>query len=149
MSVGSLRPGHHGGTKVGSFVSVGHNAVLQACTIGDRALIGMNAVVQDGAVVEGGAMVAAGAVVEAGTTVPSGELWGGNPARRLRALKPDEAAHLEALPARYQELARSHADALGEARARMERLAGGALDVPLPGTRAAAEAAAAAAQQQQ
>jgi UDP-3-O-[3-hydroxymyristoyl] glucosamine N-acyltransferase len=48
--VGSLRPGG-GGTRVGSHVSVGHNAVLQACTVGDRSLIGMNAVLADGVTV--------------------------------------------------------------------------------------------------
>lgn len=56
--------------------------------------------------VESGSMVAAGAVVEAGTTVPSGELWAGNPARRVRALKQEEKDHLEALPERWGELQR-------------------------------------------
>jgi carbonic anhydrase/acetyltransferase-like protein (isoleucine patch superfamily) len=51
--------------------------------------------------VESGSMIAAGAVVEAGTTVPSGELWAGNPARRVRALKQEEKDHLEALPDRW------------------------------------------------
>lgn len=38
-------------TSVGSFVSVGHGAVLQGCTVGDKALIGMNAVLQEGVTV--------------------------------------------------------------------------------------------------
>lgn len=50
--------------------------------------------------VESGSMVAAGAVVDRGTTVPSGELWAGNPAKRLRELKEEEKAYLETLPAR-------------------------------------------------
>lgn len=50
--------------------------------------------------VESGSMLAAGSVVEAGTTVPSGELWAGNPARKLRALKEDEQAYLKSLPSR-------------------------------------------------
>jgi carbonic anhydrase/acetyltransferase-like protein (isoleucine patch superfamily) len=129
VSVGSLRPDGRR-TQIGSHVSVGHNAVLHSCTVGDRTLIGMNAVVQDGAVVEGGAMVAAGAVVPAGATVPGGELWGGNPARRLRDLKPEEKEYLEALPRRYQELAGQHRDAISLVRARMERLSAGALDAP-------------------
>ncbi len=44
--------------------------------------------------VEKGAIVAAGAVVEAGTVVPSGELWAGNPARKLRDVKPKETEYL-------------------------------------------------------
>jgi carbonic anhydrase/acetyltransferase-like protein (isoleucine patch superfamily) len=48
VQVGSLTP-DSGPTSIGSFVSVGHGAVLQSCTIEDRCLIGMNAVVQKGA----------------------------------------------------------------------------------------------------
>ncbi|KAI8473967.1 MAG: trimeric LpxA-like protein [Monoraphidium minutum] len=136
VSVGSLRP-EGPGTKIGNWVSVGHNAVLQSCTVQDRSLIGMNAVLQDGATVETGAMVAAGAVVSAGAVVPSGELWGGNPARRLRALKPEEDEYLKNLPQRYQELAAEHRDALALARAKMDRLAGGALDGGLAAAAAA------------
>lgn len=72
-------------------------------------------------------MVAAGAVIPPGATVPSGELWGGNPARRMRALKPEEAEYLEKLPQRYQELAKEHQGALALVRAKMDKLAGGAL----------------------
>lgn len=42
-------------------------------------------------------MVAAGAIVEAGTVVPAGEIWGGKPARRLRALKPEEQSFLKGM----------------------------------------------------
>ncbi|KAF8068431.1 BETAC-AD [Scenedesmus sp. PABB004] len=98
-AVGSLSPGSSS-TWVGSFVSVGHGAVLQGCTVGDKCLIGMNAVVQDGCTVESGAMLAAGSVLPAGATVPTGELWAGNPARKLRELKAEETAYLESLPQR-------------------------------------------------
>ncbi len=63
-------------------------------------------------------MVAAGAVVAAGTTVPSGELWGGNPARKLRDLKPEERTYIEKLPGRYRELAAQHQEVLALASAR-------------------------------
>lgn len=46
-------------------------------------------------------MIAAGAVVEAGTVVASGELWAGNPAKRVRELKQEERDYLESLPGRY------------------------------------------------
>ena len=45
--------------------------------------------------IESGAVVAAGAVVGKGVTVPSGEVWGGNPLKFLRAVKPDEASFFE------------------------------------------------------
>jgi carbonic anhydrase/acetyltransferase-like protein (isoleucine patch superfamily) len=58
--------------------------------------------------VEKGAQVAAGAVVAAGTTIPSGELWGGNPAKLLRPLKPEEAAFISKSAQTYAELGAEH-----------------------------------------
>ena len=58
--------------------------------------------------VEKGAQVAAGAVVAPGTVIPSGELWGGNPAKLLRPLKPDEAAFISKSAQTYAELASQH-----------------------------------------
>eukprot|EP00877_Chromochloris_zofingiensis_P012295 jgi/Chrzof1/7319/Cz02g19080.t1 len=109
--VGTLNPAGQD-TKVGSNVSVGHGAVLQGCTVEDNTLIGMNAILQAGSKVESGSMVAAGAVVQPDTIVPTGELWGGNPARRLRDLKPEEKRYLNHLPDRYAELAKKHRDML-------------------------------------
>lgn len=45
-------------------------------------------------------MLAAGSVVGSGETIPSGELWAGNPARKLRELKEEEKQYLDTLPAR-------------------------------------------------
>ncbi len=59
--------------------------------------------------VEKGAQIAAGAVVAAGTTVPAGELWGGNPARCMRPLKPEEAAFIPQSAAMYAQLGAEHA----------------------------------------
>ena len=58
--------------------------------------------------VEKGAQVAAGAVVTAGTTVPAGEVWGGNPAKKLRALKPEEASFISKSAAHYTQLGSEH-----------------------------------------
>ena len=58
--------------------------------------------------VEKGAQVAAGAVVSAGTTIPAGEIWGGNPAKKLRELKPEEAAFISKSAAHYAELGAEH-----------------------------------------
>lgn len=57
-------------------------------------------------------MVAAGAVVSAGTTIPSGQLWGGNPAKFMRNLKPEEASFLPASAQHYTEVAAEHKQAL-------------------------------------
>ena len=69
------------GTFIGDDVTIGHSAVIHACTLQDRCFVGMQACVMDGAVVETGAMVAAGALVPPGKTVKAGQLWAGTPAR--------------------------------------------------------------------
>jgi gamma-carbonic anhydrase len=90
---------------IGDDVTVGHAAVLHACTIEDRAFIGIGARVLDETVVRSGAMLAAGAVLTPGKTVPSGELWAGSPAKFLRALKPEEIEGIRISAARYVALA--------------------------------------------
>lgn len=71
---------------IGADVTIGHAAVLHACTIEDACLIGMRATILDGAIVRRHAMVGAGAVVTPGKIVGEGELWLGNPARCVRRL---------------------------------------------------------------
>jgi carbonic anhydrase/acetyltransferase-like protein (isoleucine patch superfamily) len=76
-------------------VTVGHAAIVHACTVRRGALIGMSATVLDGAEVGESALVAAGSVVLAGTKVPPRTLWAGNPARQKRELTPDEVEGLK------------------------------------------------------
>src|ERR1700750_305869 len=71
---------------IGADVTVGHGAILHACTIEDACLIGMHATVLDGVLVRKHAMIGAGAVVTPGKVVGEGELWLGNPARCVRTL---------------------------------------------------------------
>ncbi len=77
---------------IGENVSVGHNAVVHGCTIGDASLIGMGSVVLSGAVIGDGCLVAAGAVVLEGTVVPPGSLVAGVPAKVRRELTDEERA---------------------------------------------------------
>ncbi len=77
---------------IGANVSVGHNAVVHGCTIGDGSLIGMGATVLSGAVIGDGCLVAAGAVVLEGTVVPEGSLVAGVPAKVRRELTDAERA---------------------------------------------------------
>ena len=93
------------GTYIGDDVTVGHGAVIHACTIESGAFVGMGSIILDGAVIEGGAMVAAGALVTPGKRVRRGELWAGNPARVLRPLSEKEAAGLTSSAGHYSELA--------------------------------------------
>lgn len=89
---------------IGADVTVGHGAILHACTIGDRCLVGMGAIVMDGAVLEADTLVAGGSVVTPGTVVPAGTLWRGNPARQARELSPEEIAYQAYSAAHYVRL---------------------------------------------
>jgi carbonic anhydrase/acetyltransferase-like protein (isoleucine patch superfamily) len=79
---------------IGADVTIGHGAILHACTIEDACLIGMRATVLDGAVVRRHAMIGAGAVVTPGKLVGEGELWLGNPARCVRMLTATQIEQL-------------------------------------------------------
>jgi carbonic anhydrase/acetyltransferase-like protein (isoleucine patch superfamily) len=73
-------------TRIGSDVTIGHKAIIHACTIEDAALIGMGAIVLDGAVIKKHAFVGAGALVPPGKVVGEGEMWLGSPAKFARKL---------------------------------------------------------------
>lgn len=75
---------------IGEDVSVGHNAVVHGCSIGNGVLIGMGSVVLSGAVIGDGCLIAAGAVVLEGSVVPPGSLVAGVPAKVRRELTPEE-----------------------------------------------------------
>lgn len=96
------------GTYIGDGVTVGHMAVVHACTLEDSSFVGIKACVMDDAVVQSGAMVAAGALVTPGKTVPSGELWGGVPARFIRPLNQEETDMIRWIPEHYAELAMNY-----------------------------------------
>jgi len=81
-------------TRIGADVTIGHAAVIHACTIEDACLIGMHATILDGAIVRRHGFVGAGAVVSPGKTVGEGELWLGNPARMVRKLSDQEIEQL-------------------------------------------------------
>jgi len=93
------------GTYIGDDVTIGHSAIIHACTIKNRSLIGMGAIILDEAVVEVGAMVAAGAVVPPRKIIPAGQLWGGNPARYMRDLSEAEKVFLPQSAENYVKLA--------------------------------------------
>ena len=73
-------------TVVGNGVTVGHNAILHSCTVGNDSLIGMGSIVLDGAQIGKECLIGAGAVVTPRTVIPDGSLAVGFPARDKRQL---------------------------------------------------------------
>ncbi|MBM3830433.1 MAG: gamma carbonic anhydrase family protein [Verrucomicrobia bacterium] len=80
---------------IGEWVTVGHSAVVHACTVGDESLIGMGATILDGAEIGAQSIVGANALVTGGTKVPAGSLVLGSPAKVVRALTLEERAGLK------------------------------------------------------
>ncbi len=93
---------------VGAEVTVGHRAVLHACTVGDGAFIGVNSVVLDRAVIEPRAMLGAGCLVPPGRRIEGGWLWLGQPARRARRLTDRELEYMAYIAAHYVRLKDRH-----------------------------------------
>ena len=77
---------------IGSYVTIGHSAIVHACTVGDETLIGMGSVILDGAVIGKQCLVGAKALVKQGSQMPDGSLVLGMPAKVVRALTPEERA---------------------------------------------------------
>ncbi|MEM7146803.1 MAG: gamma carbonic anhydrase family protein [Verrucomicrobiota bacterium] len=75
---------------IGDYVTVGHGAVVHACTVGDECLIGMGSIVMDGAVVGARSIVGAGAVVTRGMEISEGSMVMGSPAKVVRELSGEE-----------------------------------------------------------
>lgn len=96
---------------VGARVSVGHNAILHGCTVGDDVLIGMGATVLNGAHIGAGSLVAAQALVPQGMQVPPGSLVAGVPAKVRRELTDEEREGIELNAAVYLDLASRHREA--------------------------------------
>lgn len=94
---------------VGDYCTIGHGAIVHACTIGDRCLIGMRATILDGAIIGEESLVAAGAVVTPRTVIPPGSLVMGAPAKVKRPLSDEERAGLKPWALKYIAVARAHA----------------------------------------
>lgn len=94
-----------GPTYIGDNVTIGHLALIHACTVADNAFIGMSATVMDKAIVEEFAFVAAGSLVTPGKVVRKRELWAGSPAKLVRAVNDDEIAFMKDNISNYINLA--------------------------------------------
>ena len=86
---------------IGDHVTVGHTAIVHACTVENECLIGMGAIILDGAVIGEQCLVGAQALVTQGKQIPPGSLVLGSPARVVRALTPEERGNLKLWAEKY------------------------------------------------
>ena len=96
------------GVKIGQYVTIGHSAMIHACTIEDECLIGMKATVLDGAVIGKRSIVGAGAVVTKNMQVPPGSLVLGMPAKVIKPLSEEEQEDLRYWAEKYVVAAEVH-----------------------------------------
>ncbi|MDD2763294.1 MAG: gamma carbonic anhydrase family protein [Opitutaceae bacterium] len=94
---------------IGAWCTVGHAAIVHACTIGDECLIGMGATVLDRARIGARSIVGANALVKQDFTCPPGSLVVGSPAKVVRQLSPEEQAGLRQWAEKYVEVSQAHA----------------------------------------
>lgn len=97
------------GTFIGDDVTIGHAAVIHACTLKNGAFVGIGATVLDGAVIEEGGLLGAGGLLTPGKIIGRNELWVGSPAKLMRLMDAEErrrfdrnAVEYRALAARYR-----------------------------------------------
>jgi carbonic anhydrase/acetyltransferase-like protein (isoleucine patch superfamily) len=88
-------------TIIGSYVSIGHNALVHGCTLKDHVLVGMGAIVMDNADVQEFVIIAAGAVVLENTICETGYLYAGIPAKKIKPISEEQREMLKKLPHNY------------------------------------------------
>lgn len=87
--------------RIGNFVTVGHRAVIHACTVKDNVLVGMGSIVMDSAVIGKGTILGAGSLVTSGQKLKPGSLYFGRPAKFVRVLSRREIAEVKKMALRY------------------------------------------------
>lgn len=93
---------------LGAEVSVGHQAMLHGCTIGDGTLIGIKALILNHAVIGRECLIGANTLITEGKSIPDRSLVLGSPGRIVRTLSEEEVAGLRAIAAHYVERARHY-----------------------------------------
>ncbi|HWV07964.1 MAG TPA: gamma carbonic anhydrase family protein [Pseudomonas sp.] len=99
---------------IGKGVTIGHNAMLHGCTVGDYSLIGINAVVLNGAKIGKYCIIGANALIAEGKEIPDGSLVVGSPGKVVRELTEPQKKMLEASAAHYVHNAQRYARDLHE-----------------------------------
>jgi carbonic anhydrase/acetyltransferase-like protein (isoleucine patch superfamily) len=99
---------------LGRLVTVGHKAIVHACTIEDEVLVGMGSIILDGARVGTRSIIGANATVKQGMEIPPGSLVLGTPAKVVRTLSGAEQDEIKMWALRYVRLSRVYLAAARE-----------------------------------
>ncbi len=99
---------------IGKGVTIGHNAMLHGCTVGDFSLIGINAVLLNGARIGRHCIIGANTLIPEGKEIPDGSLVMGSPGKVVRELSEQQMKMLEASAAHYVHNAQRYARDLTE-----------------------------------
>ncbi len=92
-------------TTIGENVTVGHNAILHGCSVGNNSLVGMGAIILNNAKIGNESVVGAGALVTENKQFPDRSLIIGSPAKALRTLRDEDVERLKGAAASYREKA--------------------------------------------
>lgn len=95
-------------TTIGNNVTIGHAAIVHACSIGDNTLIGMGATILDGAQIGKYVIIGANSLVPQNKQIPDYSMVFGSPAKVIRPLSEQEIAFLDKHPGTYQALAKEY-----------------------------------------
>ena len=98
------------GAYIGELVTIGHSAIIHACTVKDEVLVGMGACILDGAVIGERSIIGAQALVTSGMEIPPGSLVLGSPAKVIRTLDQDEQQDVKKWAEKYITVSRQYLD---------------------------------------
>ena len=94
---------------IGAWCTIGHAAIIHACSVGDECLIGMGATILDGARIGARSLIGANALITQGMVIPPGSLVYGAPAKVVSKLSEAEQQNLRRWAEKYVEVAKAHA----------------------------------------
>ena len=89
--------------QIGSYVTIGHQAMLHGCTIGDNTLIGINSVILNHAVIGKNCIIGANALIPEGKVIPDNSVVMGSPGKIVKTLEPADEIKLKMSALHYAE----------------------------------------------
>jgi carbonic anhydrase/acetyltransferase-like protein (isoleucine patch superfamily) len=101
---------HYNPTIIGDNVSIGHGAIIHACTVGNNVLIGMGAIILDGAEIGDNVIIGAGTLVPPGKKIPSNSLVMGSPAKIARELDEKDREKIAITALHYLQYSKEYLD---------------------------------------